>query len=151
MYPDPAKKRKRLAVIVVAMVLLGMMIAGVIIFGPNRDKSSGAKRVSDKFVEEVVAGQADDSYQMFSAASKNYTTADTWKQTVSRIKSHYKGEASAVETAQPESTEKSEVRHYNYRIAATDGGNYVLTVFVTNSDGPWQVLQFNSAKESTTK
>lgn len=133
------------------MVLLGIMIAGVIIFGPKKDESSKAKRVSDNFVKEVVAGQADESYKLFSTDSKGFTTPDTWRATVARIKSNYKGEATTVETTQPESTTKPETHQFKYTVAATDGGNYVLSVMMTDSDGQWQVLQFNSAKESTTK
>ncbi len=151
MNPYPAKGRKRLIVIVAAIVILGLMLAGIFLFGPKSKGSGGAKRVSDTFIKEIVAGQADESYQLFSSSSKAYTTSDSWKATVSRLKTSFTGDAADIETVQPKTTEKIEVHTFKYRITGTDNGNYILSVYITNADGPWHVLQFNSTKETTVK
>ncbi len=146
MYPEPKKSKKRVLILVVAAVVVGVVIASLLIGGG----SDPARQASDTFVKEVANGQADESYNLFSSNNKAFTSLNAWKVTVSKLHANYKEKPSYSTSVLEKNPGKIEVRQYKYGVSGNDG-NYVLTVFMTNSDGPWQVLQFNSTKEAATK
>jgi uncharacterized protein (UPF0333 family) len=135
---------KRLLIIA---VILTVIIIGVFSVLNYREKqASSPENRSKAFIQAVVKGEADVSYDMFATANKTYTPLNSWKLTVARITKYYQGDPQPVATTNDKVASSNGVRQFRYRIAGKDG-TYILTVFMTNSDGQWRVLQFNSARE----
>ena len=125
------------AVIVLFVIAVG--VSGL----QKHDARSGAQKVSDAFVSDILANKYDASYNMFSDSAKQSTSAIDWQNEVNHLSVFFYGKKP---TFQSIDTSKS-FQSASYSITGLDG-NYTFSAVMVQNDKSWQVQSFDSQRKS---
>lgn len=120
---------------IVALVIVFVGIAAL----QEQSHQNQRKKLANTFVQDVLAGNADDSYNLFSTSAQNTQTTDDWNAQVSKLSSFFKGKSPHLDKIN--TTQNS--TEVDYSITGKDG-NYIFTVTLVTSKAGLQVQSFTS-------
>lgn len=106
-------------------------------------KTSAARKVSDTFVSEVLAGNNTGSYALFLDKTKTNTSTFSWQNTVQNMHSSFSGSQPTYQAAENGATFKA----FTYTITS-GGAKYQFRVVERTQNKTWLVESFTSELQS---
>lgn len=130
--------------LIVAVVVFLVAILLVVLGTQALTKSSEAKeaqKVADNFVSLMLAGKAQESYDLLSTQAQKIISADEWKDTNARVAIFFTARKPTFESTKSTGKGHAIVR---YSIDGNDG-KYVFTVTMVKEGAVWKVDVFDSS------
>jgi len=104
-------------------------------------------KVSNEFLNDIQAQQADQAYSLFSKEAKEATDQESFRETVSRIGALLNTKEKQTGREIQDSTGSPAIAQVKYEIKGTDGVDYKITVQLVKQDDQWKVNSFDSSKK----
>lgn len=136
----PAKTKRPLWQKIVAGVVV-FIVAVVIIVNVA---ASGAVKVSNQFINDIQAKQANDAYSLFSSEATKIVPKDQFVTLVNQAGPILNTNEKMTSKEVSGETGNSAKAKVVYEIKGTDNVTYEVTVNLTKESGQWKVLHFNS-------
>lgn len=103
-----------------------------------------AVKVSNRFVDNIQAGQAANAYELFSTEAKAQVSADDFATLVTQIGPILNTEEKTTGKAISGETGQAATAQVTYEITGTDSKVYELVINLVKANEVWRVLNFDS-------
>lgn len=134
--------RKKLLLILTAVILLCAILVAVS-WALKYTAQKPIQKVSDNFVQSMLADKPDDVYQLFDTKAKSSYSQAAWEAEANNLSTFFYGKSPKRTSTQATKTSAT----VNYAITGQDGP-YVITVHMTQESGAWKIQSFESIKQS---
>ena len=129
--------------VVILAIVMGLFIF-LAILTVLQDGSSGAKKVRDQFVADVLAGKSQETYALLASETKNTETIEAWQSKVNRVSAFMgEGQPKLIDDGSLKSEVADKSYQATYEIKGTDG-DYTMSVVMIEEKEGWRVLVFNT-------
>lgn len=140
----PKKKKMALWLKVLIGVITGIILFVVVIIILVFSATSGAVKVSDEFMNDMLANQGSSAYQMFSSEAKQTVTESDFNAIVSRMSSVLDETATQTSREINTNTGSDPTAKVEYEVKGSDG-TYTITINLVQENDEWKILNFDSS------
>lgn len=123
---------------IVLLIFLALIVVGLKLLLPD----NSPKGIANRFVSDIVAGQAAEAYALTSSGFKDQITSNQWSNDVSVLHATYTSKATMESSSSNFSPNSVPVVTF---VVSGSRNKYKLTVFLTYVDKRWQVQYFSSS------
>lgn len=128
------------------VLLVLAAVAVVVVIIANLATSPSAK-VSDDFLNSIQANDSDTAYAMLTTDAKGTISNADFKTVINQIGPILNTQEKTITKSVQAQTGSQPTAQVIYEIAGTDGVTYTFTVNLTEENGQWKVLNFESVKK----
>ncbi len=128
---------KKIVTVVVGLIVVLIIVAYT--------ATSGVAKVSNEFLKDVQASNADAAYSLFSREAAAVTDKATLKTVVDKSGPILNAPAKMTSREVSGETGQAGTGKVTYEIKGTDGITYIVTINLTKENGAWKVISFESA------
>ncbi len=140
----PKKKKMALWLKILIGVVTGIILFVVVIIIFVFSATSGAVKVSDEFMNDVLANQGSSAYQMFSSEAKKTVTESDFNAIVARMSSVLDETAKQTSREINTNTGSDPTAKVEYEVKGSDG-TYTITINLVQENDEWKILNFDSS------
>lgn len=145
--PTPTVAAKKPKLSLAKKIIIGALAVIVLVITIAFYATSGASKISDAFVDDILKNNSSAAYELFSGEAKQTVTTEQFKQIVATMSSVLDDQASKQSADVENGTDQETKGTVVYEIKGADG-TYELTVSLIKENDEWRVLNFdNSRKE----